>query len=114
MYHLNHFYQQLLPFDLIVQLESQQHTLPDLLRLQVYLLRLENLLLPFLYASIIINCGSFNILLIWLSACCAVTPSTIRWSKLSDNAKTGATTTSPSRAIGLSAILPIPKIAASG
>ncbi|EPR26545.1 hypothetical protein I656_03802, partial [Geobacillus sp. WSUCF1] len=47
-------------------------------------------------------------------AFCAVAPSIIRWSKLSESAKTGAATISPSRTIGFSAMRPMPRIATSG
>src|SRR5699024_5425126 len=102
MYRLNIPYQQSLPFSLVVLHELHQRIHHALLRLLMCLFPLENLLLPLHYASIMMNCGSFNNRLIWFNACCPVAPSTIRWSKLSETASTGATTTSPLRAIGFS------------
>src|SRR5699024_9906378 len=99
---LNLPYQQSLPFRLVVLHELQQRIHQALLRLLMCLFQLENLLLPLHYASIMINCGSFNNRFIWFNSCCPVAPSTIRWSKLNETASTGATTTSPLRAIGFS------------
>src|SRR5699024_5122875 len=102
MYRLNLPYQQSLPFGPVVLHELQQRIHQALLRLLMCLFQLENLLLPLHYASIMIICGSFNSRLIWFNACCPVDPSTIRLSKLNVTASTGATTTSPLRAIGFS------------
>src|SRR5699024_3535947 len=102
MYRLNLPYQHSLTFSLFVLHELQQRIHQALLRLLMCLFHLENLLLPLHYTSIIITFMSFNNRLIWFNACCPVAPSTIRWSKLNETASTGATTTSPLRAIGFS------------
>src|SRR5699024_7938897 len=100
MYRLNLPYQQSLLFGLVVLHELQQRIHQTMLRLLMCLFQLEIILLPFHYASILINCESFNNRIIWFNACCPVAPSTIRWAKLNETASTCATTTSPLRAIG--------------